>query len=259
MQQRKKVDESQDSRIVSLFKRGFTMAEIASQYGVSRERIRQILAKYGVSGSQGGARVRKEKRKQQIAMERDKKCIARYGCTHKQFKAVCGDWRDGPASPLFAFRKQRQNAATRGVDWKLTFWEWWTIWDESGKWDKRGRGNGTYCMCRLEDKGAYEVGNVYIGSFIQNSVEGKTLALEEPRKKTKLFKMVRAAGGATAVGDALGLPQTYISSLANSGYLPRVWLENGRAELLAKMTCGAYSTDDVRQLAKDAEQMGMAS
>lgn len=42
-------------------------------------------------------------------------------------------------------------------------WEWWTIWQMSGRWEERGRGHG-YMMCRKGDVGPYALGNVVIAT-----------------------------------------------------------------------------------------------
>lgn len=84
----------------------------------------------------------------------------------------------GDTTPLRAFGHQRQAAVMRrNIQWKLTLPEWWAIWQDSGKWEQRGVGRG-YMMCRKGDKGAYEVGNVYIGSGEEN--------LSAAAKKTNL-------------------------------------------------------------------------
>lgn len=58
----------------------------------------------------------------------------------------------------------------RNIEWKLTFEEWIDIWIESGKLDKRGRGADKYTMGRVNDEGAYEVGNVIIELGSVNSI-----------------------------------------------------------------------------------------
>lgn len=77
-------------------------------------------------------------------------------------------WR---ASPKGKFAEQKRHARERGVVWDLTFTQWWGIWSLSGKWEKRGNRRGGYCMCRKGDVGAYAVGNVYIGTWSQNSAD----------------------------------------------------------------------------------------
>ena len=62
-----------------------------------------------------------------------------------------------------AFLRQRWRAVNgRGLEWNLSFDEWWDIWQQSGKWDQRGTSKGKYCMSRKNDTGAYELGNVFI-------------------------------------------------------------------------------------------------
>jgi len=60
------------------------------------------------------------------------------------------------------FRQQRQMASKRGIEFKLSFEQWWDIWQQSGHWEERGRKIGQYCMSRVGDLGAYEIDNVFI-------------------------------------------------------------------------------------------------
>lgn len=71
-------------------------------------------------------------------------------------------------TPRGIFVRQRQNARTRGISWELTFDQWWKIWDDSGLWKCRGAYAGGAVMMRNGDTGPYAVGNVTIGSFIEN-------------------------------------------------------------------------------------------
>lgn len=71
-------------------------------------------------------------------------------------------------TPKFAFACQRAQARRRKVDWKLTFEQWWQIWQDSGHWERRGRKWDCYVMCRVGDAGAYEAGNVFIGRMVEN-------------------------------------------------------------------------------------------
>lgn len=71
-------------------------------------------------------------------------------------------------SPRGRYRKQKEHAKRRGIKFLLSFNEWWSIWQQSGKYSLRGRGKGRYCMCRYNDSGAYEIGNVYIDEWSNN-------------------------------------------------------------------------------------------
>lgn len=102
--------------------------------------------------------------------------LAAYGVTELQWYSLKeterqmrleGFGRD--RTPISAFTKQRSRAAARGIDWKLSLWEWWVIWSSSGKWDKRGKGG--YVMCRDGDVGPYSVGNVRIDHCGENARE----------------------------------------------------------------------------------------
>src|SRR5690348_12983126 len=69
-------------------------------------------------------------------------------------------------TPRGKFRNQKNGARVRGIPWRLTFEQWWALW--APHWDKRGHGAGKLQMCRHNDSGAYEVGNVYIATHEQN-------------------------------------------------------------------------------------------
>lgn len=75
-------------------------------------------------------------------------------------------------TPRGGYARHKESAKRRGVPFLLTFEQWWAIWEASGKWNLRGCKAGKYVMCRKEDKGAYEAGNVYIDSWLSNTREG---------------------------------------------------------------------------------------
>jgi hypothetical protein len=85
----------------------------------------------------------------------------RAGCTVEQRRSI-------PKKACIAFSDQKRESKRRGIEWKLTLWEWWTIWQESGKWELRGRCKGNYVMCRIEDLGPYARANVYIATGSHN-------------------------------------------------------------------------------------------
>lgn len=65
-------------------------------------------------------------------------------------------------TPGYKYRQQRSSAHARGVEWMMTFDEWWAVWEASGKWHLRGHRDGQYVMGRHGDTGPYAVGNVSI-------------------------------------------------------------------------------------------------
>lgn len=69
------------------------------------------------------------------------------------------------------------------------------MWNESGKWEKRGTGAGKYVMARRGDVGPYSVGNCFICSFEQNVLDGRK---NTPRvRKAKPAPFVATARGWT--------------------------------------------------------------
>lgn len=95
-----------------------------------------------------------------------------------------------------AFVRQRSRAAVRGIEFKLTFEEWWNVWKQSGRWCQRGIYKNQYCMARFGDCGAYEIGNVKIITAKQNRAEqvyGKTT-----REKMRFAKLGRKISKAHA-------------------------------------------------------------
>ena len=75
------------------------------------------------------------------------------------------------ATPKDRYTQQLCQARKRNVEWLFTFETWWKMWQDSGKWEQRGRKQGQYCMARKGDVGPYSVDNVDIITIIQNSID----------------------------------------------------------------------------------------
>ena len=99
--------------------------------------------------------------------KRDAHFLAKHDMTHAEWKQLVRAGITG------SYSQQKSNARERGIAWHLTLGEWWSIWQQSGHWNERGRGARGYVMCRVGDVGPYEVGNVFIGTGIQNTSEGR--------------------------------------------------------------------------------------
>lgn len=146
-----------------------TLQEIGDRYGISRQRIGQITIKHGIVAGDGGATKKKLARLEEIREVEACKHLARHGCSKEQRLAA---YREGSATgklhPRVAYKMQKGNAGLHGIAWQMNFWEWWCIWERSGKWPKRGRNFGEYVMARLGSKGPYSVDNVHIISNADN-------------------------------------------------------------------------------------------
>lgn len=161
---RVKADE-RAAEMAALFRQGWTYERIGQRYGVSRQRIQQLLGgRCGITAADGGATLRyalkRRARDAEKRARRDARCLSKYGCTYALYHST-------PVSARRAFRQQRANARRRDIEMSMTFWEWWTLWQESGHWEKRGVGQG-FVMCRYKDAGPYAIGNVYIATARHN-------------------------------------------------------------------------------------------
>jgi len=72
-------------------------------------------------------------------------------------------------TPKGRFSDHKRGAKQRGIAFYLTFEQWWGYWEEH--WEARGTGADAMCMCRTNDEGAYEVGNVRIDTNANNAKE----------------------------------------------------------------------------------------
>jgi len=154
----------------SRYENGETLQAIAVDYGVTRERVRQLLTKhFGFTAKDGGSRKRSEKRAEARRTRLDARCLERFGHDHAAHMELRELGRGLPwnLSPIGVYVNQRRNARRRGIGWQFTLASWWRVWNESGKWPERGRGRG-YCMCRYYDQGPYSPDNCYIATGVEN-------------------------------------------------------------------------------------------
>lgn len=158
-------------RMRELYRDGETLAEIGVRFDLTRERVRQILNKeFGFTRSDGGAKRRRQLSEAKKARARESYYLKKYGMTRDRYIAVNECLDASGRRPIFRFGQQKRNADTRGIEFDITFAEWWDIWERSGRWLERGRGGG-YCMARFGDSGAYSLSNVKIIPAKQNNSE----------------------------------------------------------------------------------------
>lgn len=107
-----------------------------------------------------------------------------------------GRWSIKSAPPglerqYFRYCQHRDNTAKRdGIEFNLTFDEWWNIWQQSGHWEQRGRGSEKYCMCRKGDVGPYSAENVFIATNAENVAaiaRAKTLPIGVRTQRGKFY------------------------------------------------------------------------
>ena len=176
--QKKAVTNPRDLDFIARYKRGETLQQIGSVHGITRERVRQRLAKYSILRNEGGAAVRADHnallnslQKEKDRSEKiDRSFMRLLGAPRSIIEDLTGIKIRGPwqkNTPTCAYLTQKRSARYRGIGWEFDFPSWWRIWQESGKWNERGRGPG-YCMSRFGDSGPYHPENVYICTIGQN-------------------------------------------------------------------------------------------
>lgn len=143
---------------------GQTLEQIGQRYGLTRERVRQIMTeKFGTTGRDGGQSEMARRKRREFHKKREARCLKQWGCSYRQYHQILKH----PDKPTYAYVQQRRNARARGIGWELSLIQWWKIWEASGHWNDRGRGRG-YGMCRHRDAGPYAVDNVYIATCVEN-------------------------------------------------------------------------------------------
>lgn len=147
--------------IIGRYGSGETLEEIGSVYGVTRERIRQILKIHGLAGKDGGAVARAHERKKQKTLSKSIQCQSRTGMTLDEFRSV-NPRGDFTSVPYVRYRYQERNAQNRGIGFHLTFRDWWRLWQESGHWDQMGRGGDKYGMSRKDLEAPFTFDNCVI-------------------------------------------------------------------------------------------------
>lgn len=198
--------------MATLYRSGQTLREIGNQFNCTREYIRQCLRKIRVDPSEGGRQKIGQVREEKLRASNNAQSLKRWGCNHDQYVII-----RNLKKPTRAFQQQRKTAGQRGIGWELNLWQWWSIWQQSGKWSERGCGQG-YVMCRNGDVGPYSIDNVFIATGRQNSSDQiskkSNLPMGVSRVSNNSFVARRKFNGKTKY---LGCHRT--SELAHAAYL----------------------------------------
>lgn len=72
------------------------------------------------------------------------------------------------------FHNAKRHAFNRGVEWHLSFEEWYNWWQSTGYYDQRGPFKDQYCMARLGDIGPYALDNIKCITNSENVLEARS-------------------------------------------------------------------------------------
>ena len=88
----------------------------------------------------------------------------------------------GFVDPLKRYHQHAAHAGERGIEFELTFEEWWAIWEP--RYAERGPRRGQFVMCRQRDTGPYAADNVRIDTVSGNAGEAKQVRRFERQGNT---------------------------------------------------------------------------
>ena len=162
-------------RMHAMSSQGMTSKSIGKQFGISSCRVTQILKRVGASRARiEFAAKAKHTKAAHKAAAKEARSFSLWGMSSADAEKA------REIGMIKAFLSQRNNAAKRGIAWRMTLAQWRDVWTASGKYELRGRGVGKYCMSRLLDDGGYAVGNVHIQLTQENSREARLLKRKQP-------------------------------------------------------------------------------
>lgn len=163
-------DPKRAAEIERCYREGQTLEQIGISFGVSRERVRQILRKHlRVMPEEGGIALRSRRRKEAERERLNSNVLQRWGISRDEYQELVrkyGPSRSGGKrsndgrNPFRAFERLRQNARANRVEWRLSFPEYWALWKDH--WDQKKRGAQGMWLVRRDAAGPYSVENCHI-------------------------------------------------------------------------------------------------
>jgi hypothetical protein len=144
---------------------GLTGAEIARRMGVRRQRITDRGRELGLADALRENRQKDVLDRRERAKNKPKppgKIELRFGLSREKIEELRS------VGAVLAFIGQKNAARRRRVEWQMNLAQWWSVWENSGKWTQRGTLRGQYVMGRHGDVGPYATWNVEIITCTQN-------------------------------------------------------------------------------------------
>lgn len=139
-----------------------SLQEIGDKFGITRERVRQILLKdFGIRGLSELAK-RREAKEAVIKTRRERDTLATKGVSLSELKELRA------LGVTAAYTAKRNNVIRyHKGHWGLTLAEFWSIWRDSGRFADRGRGASKFGMTTIDGSANFVVGNVEIVPAIE--------------------------------------------------------------------------------------------
>ena len=159
--------KERNAEIVRLFLEGNPGTVLSERFGITRQRVWQILDSAGVPASAGGRALRDKaahaKFNKDFLAAENRRCERLYGCSRAEWSKV--RHVSGGKRAVTAYLTARRIARHKGVPWSLSLPDWIAIWLEAcGSVDKmravRGRKKSGLVMARIRFDRGFTRGNV---------------------------------------------------------------------------------------------------
>ncbi len=141
--------------IVARFLKGETSSELGVEYGLTRQRVIQILSQLGVEIAKGGFALKCQQAQQARQVLRQSEINRSYGTSRATVASI-------PANVRRAYSSQRRWVSSAGMDWSFNLESWWKVWHESGNFEHRGANQGQFRMRRRDNTQSWGPTTVFI-------------------------------------------------------------------------------------------------
>jgi hypothetical protein len=147
------MEASKELAMCEAFKAGTPITKLQIEYELnSYQAAHRILKKHGLTRTDGGKSKEVAERKAK-ATEVGATIQDRQGCTKEQWdllRALDEDYKKTPLAAFNTFKNNFQNL-NKEVEFKISLWEWWELWNESGRYAQRVRNpDGMWVMAQKD-------------------------------------------------------------------------------------------------------------
>lgn len=106
----------------------------------------------------------------EIKATSDVASIRMFGTTLRRVLEINGGRSSAIGTRVSKYRSAKSFAKQRRIDWRISFGEWWSLWEEDGKWDNQQE----YLLMRIDLNQGYVLGNVELRKKDYGWLRGKS-------------------------------------------------------------------------------------